>query len=92
MDFGYVIKNTKCKCKVSALPIIITPTRFPSYLLLSLLIYPFHLYLHRCTIPDFPSVSPQVSLSFLSCYRTTISLAAVFGLILLVHIAQFESY
>ena len=50
-----------------------TPWRFPSYLLLALPLYfLFIFYLPRCTLRDFPSVSTQASLLFLSCcHRTT---------------------
>ena len=48
-----------------------TPRRFPYYLLLTFLLYFLLIfYLPHCTLPDFPSVSSQVSLPFLSCYRT----------------------
>ena len=51
-----------------------TTRRFPSYLLLTLLLYLlFIFYLPRCTLPDFPSVSSLTSLPFLSCcHQTTI--------------------
>jgi len=46
--------------------------RFPSYLLCTFLLYFFFIfYLHRCTLPDFPSVSSLVSLPFLPCYHRT---------------------
>ena len=50
-----------------------TPRRFPSYLLLTLLLnFLFIFYFPLCTLPDFPSISPQASLPFLSCcHRTT---------------------
>ena len=49
-----------------------TPRRFPSYLLLTLLLYFLIFYLPRCTLPDFSSVSSLTSLLFLSCcHRTT---------------------
>ena len=50
-----------------------TPRRFPSYLLVTFLLYFLFIFYHPlCTIPDFPSVSSLASLSFLSCcHRTT---------------------
>ena len=44
------------------------PGRFPSYLLMTLLLYFFFIfYLSRCTVPDFNSVSSLASLPFSSC-------------------------
>ena len=55
--------------KLYRLKITSTPRRFPPYLLLTLLLYfLFVFYLPRCTLPDFPSISPQAFLPFLSCY------------------------
>merc|ERR1719154_945076 len=50
-----------------------SPRWFPSYLLLTLLLYfIFIIYLPRCTLPNFPSVSSLASLLFLPCcHRTT---------------------
>ena len=53
-----------------------TPKRFPSYLLLYIL---FIIYLPWCTLSDFPSMTSQASLLFLSCHRTaTLILTQIF--------------
>ena len=53
-------------------PLNSTPRRFPSYLLLTLLLHFLFIYYPlRCTLPDFPSVSSLASLQFLSCHRAT---------------------
>ena len=67
-EFAFVI-NARC----STLQYY-TLRRFTSYLLfIRLLCFLIILYLPRCTIPEFPSVSSQASLPFLSCcHRTTI--------------------
>ena len=92
LDFGYVIRNTlKKACAKSAPPIFIgiTPRRYPSYLLLILLIcFLFIFYLARCTLLNFLSISSQASLPFVSwCHRTTMGTAAIFVQISLVCIA-----
>ena len=50
--------DLKCLYLLSYSPSNSTPRRFPSYLLLTLLLYFFFIfYLPRCTLQDFPSVS-----------------------------------
>ena len=48
---------------------------FPGFLAIFSLssnnLFSFHLYLHWCTLPDFPSVSSLPSFPVLSCYQTT---------------------
>ena len=49
-----------------------TPGRFPSYFLLTVLLYfRFIFKLTRYILPDFPSVSSLASLPYLSCHQTT---------------------
>ena len=51
-----------------------TPRRFPSYLLLTLLLYFLSIfYFRRCTLPDFPSIFSLASLPFLPCCHWSIT-------------------
>ena len=57
-----------------------TTRRFPSYLLLTLLLYLLIIfYLPRRTLPDFPSVSSLTSLSFLNIPGSFVASNSIFS-------------